>query len=134
MCTLRAGSLRSSSGLCQWDLISCTGSGGVTIHGGVQCGDVALRDVGSGCAGGGLGWPWGSWSSFPTFVLLWLYGPGVLHGADFRILPAACFGLRLGQGDQGKDIRPCLMGRECQTTAWLCLQYPKAVWSYPHEK
>ena len=28
---------------------SCTGSDGVTIHGGVQnCGEVALRDVGSG--------------------------------------------------------------------------------------
>jgi len=33
---------------------SCTGRCGVTIHGGVQCGDVALRDVGSGH--GGVGW------------------------------------------------------------------------------
>jgi len=33
---------------------SCTGSGGVTVHGGVQCGDVALRGVDSGH--GGVGW------------------------------------------------------------------------------
>jgi len=33
---------------------SCTGRCGVTIHGGVQCGDVALRDVGSGH--GEVGW------------------------------------------------------------------------------
>ena len=32
------------------------GGGGVTIPGGVQCGDVALRDiVGSGHGGGGVG-------------------------------------------------------------------------------
>ena len=30
---------------------SCTGSGGVTVHGGVQCGDVALRAVSVGTVG-----------------------------------------------------------------------------------
>lgn len=33
---------------------SRTGSGGVTVRGGVQCGDVALRGVGS--EHGGVGW------------------------------------------------------------------------------
>ena len=33
-------------------------------------GDVALRDVGSGHSGVGWGWTWGSWSSFPTFMIL----------------------------------------------------------------
>ena len=39
----------------QWH--SCPGSGGVTVPGGVQsCGDVALREVGSGHGGvGGVG-------------------------------------------------------------------------------
>jgi len=37
----------------QWH--SCPGSSGVTIPGGVEnCGDVALRDVGSGHGGDGL--------------------------------------------------------------------------------
>jgi len=36
------------------------GGGGVTIPGGVQCGDVALRDVVSGHSGMGWGWTWGS--------------------------------------------------------------------------
>lgn len=31
-----------------------------------SCGDVALRNVGSGHGGGGLGWDWGAWRAFPT--------------------------------------------------------------------
>ena len=46
---------RNNSVLC-WH--SCVGSGGVTVYGGVQCGDVALRDVGSGHGGVGWGWTW----------------------------------------------------------------------------
>ena len=34
------------------------GGEGVTVHGGVQSGDVALRDVGSGHGEGGLGLDW----------------------------------------------------------------------------
>ena len=30
-----------------------------------NCGDVALRDVGSGHGGVGWSWAWGSWRSFP---------------------------------------------------------------------
>ena len=48
---IREGSCSEGAVLC-WH--SCTGSGGVTVHGGVQCGDVALRAVGSGH--GGVGW------------------------------------------------------------------------------
>ena len=36
-------------------------------------GDVALRDVGSGHGGVGWGWTWGSWRSFPTFIILLLF-------------------------------------------------------------
>ena len=33
-----------------------------------SCGDVALRDVGSGH--GGVGWGWGSWRAFPALMVL----------------------------------------------------------------
>ena len=43
------------------------GGGGVTVHGGVkECGDVALRDVGSGHGGVGWGWTGRSQRSFPS--------------------------------------------------------------------
>ena len=45
------------------------GGGGIAVPGGVQsCGDVALREVGSGHGGVGRGWIWGSEGAFPTAV------------------------------------------------------------------
>jgi len=41
-------------------------------------GDVALRDVVSGHGGVCWGSTWGSWRSFPTFLLLWSHGKAVL--------------------------------------------------------
>ena len=50
---------------------SCTGRWGITVPGGVQsCGDVALRDVGSGHGGVGRGWTWGSEGSSPALMTL----------------------------------------------------------------
>ena len=46
---------------------SCPGVGGSPSLGVSQnCGDVALRGVGSGHGGVGWGWAWGSWGSFLT--------------------------------------------------------------------
>ena len=54
--TVRLGIRNSFFGAVAMHWHSCTGIGGVTVHGGVpECGDVALRDVGGGHAGGGLG-------------------------------------------------------------------------------
>jgi len=60
----------------QWH--SCPGSSGVTIPGGVEnCGDVALRDVGSGHGGDGLQLDHSFWEAFPHILhspssqLLW---------------------------------------------------------------
>ena len=66
---------------------SCTGSGGVTVHGGVQCGDVALRDVGSGH--GGVGWV-GLDDLRSLFQPRWLY--------DFTTLSSSRTGQHPGPG------------------------------------
>ena len=47
------------------------GGGGVTIHGGVQRGAVALRDVGSGHGGAGLGLCLGVFSIYNDSMMLW---------------------------------------------------------------
>ena len=45
----------------QWCIgTAAQGGGGVSIPVGVHCGDVALRNVGSGHGGVGWGWAWGS--------------------------------------------------------------------------
>ena len=50
---------------------NCPGGDGDAVPEGVKvCGDVALRDTGSGRGGGGLGWTWGSQRAFPTSVIL----------------------------------------------------------------